>query len=127
MKAMFRMAHAEARRRAVDAVINAPDGYMVYIQEPTRTSDQNLLLHGLLQQLAGREWFGKKRTMLEWKVLMVSGHGVATGRPVDVVPGLEGELVNIRESTAAMSKSRLSSLVEYVQAWIANNESQETH
>lgn len=127
MKQIFCMVHAEARRRAMEAVLNAPDGYVVEVKEPTRTSEQNALLHALLQNLSGREWFGKARSMLEWKVLMVSGHAVVTGRPVEVVPGLEGELVNIRESTAAMTKSRLSSLVEYVQAWVAEHESEETH
>lgn len=127
MKQVFRMVHAEARRRAMEAVLNAPEGYIVEVKEATRTLEQNALLHALLQDMDGLQWFGKPRTMPEWKVLMVSGHSVATGRPVDVVPGLEGELVNIRESTAAMTKSRLSSLVEYVQAWIANHECKETH
>lgn len=127
MKQVFRMVHAEARRRAMEAVLNAPEGYIVEVKEATRTLEQNALLHALLQDMDGLQWFGKPRTMPEWKVLMVSGHSVATGRPVDVVPGLEGELVNIRESTAAMTKSRLSSLVEYVQAWVANNECKETH
>ena len=39
-----------------------------------------------------------------------------------IVPGLEGEFVNLRESTAAMSKSRGSSLIEYTMAFMANHE-----
>ena len=39
----------------------------------------------------------------------------------DVVPGLEGEFVNIRESSAKMSVSRMASLIEYVTAYgVAN-------
>ena len=37
------------------------------------------------------------------------------------VPGLEGEFINIRESTAAMSKARGASLIEYAQAFAAQH------
>jgi hypothetical protein len=77
------------------------------------------MLHALLQELDGKEWFGKPRSMIEWKVLMVSAHAVATGNGTELVQGLEGELVNIRESTAKMSVKRLNSLIEYIQAWKA--------
>lgn len=36
--------------------------------------------------------------------------------------GLEGEVINLRESTAHMSVRRLASLIEYVQAWAASND-----
>jgi hypothetical protein len=36
-----------------------------------------------------------------------------------MVPGLEGEFVNVRESTASMSATRLSSLIEYAEAFCA--------
>ena len=42
-------------------------------------------------------------------------------KKADVVPGLEGEFVNIRESSAQMSISRMASLIEYVTAYgVAN-------
>lgn len=118
MRRQFKLVHAEARRRAIEAIHEAPEGYVVEVKPATRTTDQNALLHALLQQLDGREWFGKARSIDEWKVLMVSAHAAATKRDSEVVPGLEGELVAIRESTARMTKSRLSSLVSYIQAWI---------
>jgi hypothetical protein len=68
-----------------------------------------------------KEWMGKKRTMLQWKVIMVSAHAIATGEPAEMVIGLEGEVVNLRESTAAMSKKRFSSLLDYVTCWGAMN------
>lgn len=127
MKQIFCLAHPIARQRAIEAVMNAPDGYYVTVQEPTRTSEQNRLLHAHLQELKGKPWAGKPRDMDEWKLLMVSGHAIVTGRPSDCVPGLEGEFVNLRESTAKMGKSRLSSLVEYIQAWVSEHECEETH
>ena len=39
-----------------------------------------------------------------------------------MVIGLEGEVINLRESTAQMSVKRLASLIEYVQAWAVEND-----
>lgn len=94
----------------------------VEIRPETRSSAQNRLLHALFGDISRQaEWMGKKRSAAEWKVLFVSGHSVATKAGAELVPGLEGEFCNIRESTARMSKSRLSSLVEYVIAWATLN------
>ena len=82
--------------------------------EPAKRSlDQNAKFHALCSDLAGMQWAGKPRDAEQWKVLLVSGHAVATKRTADVVLGLEGEFVNLRESTARMSKERSSSLIEY--------------
>lgn len=118
---LFQLVHDEARRRAVEAVQNAPDGWRVEVSEPKRNLDQNAKFHALVSELAGREWMGKPRTADEWKVLLVSGHATATKIGAEMVPGLEGEFVNIRESTARMSKARASSLIEYTQAWMAEH------
>jgi hypothetical protein len=68
---------------------------------------------------AGLPWAGKPRNAAQWKVLLVSGHAAATKEGSDMVPGIEGEFVNLRESTAAMSKARGSSLIEYTLAFCA--------
>lgn len=62
-------------------------------------------------------WCGKKLKPEQWKVLLISGHAVATKQEAEVVPGLEGEYVNIRESSADMSVGRMASLIEYTMAW----------
>lgn len=118
-KKSFRLVHRTARQNALEAVRMAPDGYVVVIREPTRNLDQNAKFHALCQDLArsGMKWAGKPRTAEQWKVLLVSGHTVATGGAAEIVPGLENEFVNIRESTAHMSVARLSSLIEYALAW----------
>jgi len=120
-KRIFRLVHPEARRRAMACVAEAPDGYVVTVQEPTRSTDQNAKFHALCGDIArsGAEWAGKPRTLQQWKVLLVSGHAVATKEGAEMVPGLEGEFVNLRESTAAMSKRRGASLIEYTLAFCA--------
>ena len=83
----------------------------------------NAKFHAICSDLAKStiEWAGKKRTSSEWKVLLVSGHAVATKEGSEMIPGLEGEFVNVRESTALMSKKRGSSLIEYATAFYEMN------
>lgn len=119
MTQTYILAHDLARRRAVAAVVEAPAGYVIKVQPPTRSLDQNAKFHAICSDLAGTPWAGKPRTAAEWKVLLVSGHAVATKQGAEIVPGLEGEFVNVRESTASMSKARGSSLIEYAQAFAA--------
>jgi hypothetical protein len=89
--------------------------------QDNRTLEQNAKFHALCSDIArsGAEWAGKRRSAAEWKVLLVSGHSVATKEGAEIVPGLEGEFVNIRESTARMSVKRGASLIEYTLAWCA--------
>lgn len=124
MKQTFILAHAEARRRAVMAVQAAPDGDAVIVKPSTRTLEQNAIFHALCGDIAksGITFAGKQRTALQWKILLISGHAMATGLGSEVLPGLEGEFVNIRESSADMSVKRGSSLIEYTQAFIAQQQ-----
>lgn len=111
-----------ARSRAVQAVLNAPVGIEVVLKEKTRTSEQNAKFHAICSDLAksGLEWAGKARNPEQWKVLLVSGHSIATKHGAEMVPGIENEFVNIREATSRMSVSRLSSLIEYAVAFAAD-------
>jgi len=63
------------------------------------------------------KWAGKSWTADQWKVLLISGHAVATKQGAEVVPGIEGEFVNMRESTARMTKARATSLIDYAMAF----------
>jgi hypothetical protein len=120
-KRVFILAHDLARQRAIDAVGMAPEGFSVTIAEPRRNLDQNAKFHAICTDIArsGLEWAGKRRTADQWKVLLVSGHAVATKEGAEMVPGLEGEFVNVRESTALMSVRRAASLIEYALAFCA--------
>jgi hypothetical protein len=114
-KRIFRLVHAQARAGAVAAIKAAPQGHVVTISEPSRSGDQNAKFHALCSDIArsGMVWAGKKRTAAQWKVLLVSGHAVATKEDGEIVLGLEREFVSIRESTALMSVRRSASLITY--------------
>lgn len=123
MNKTFILAHQIARERAEDAVKSAPDGWQVIVKPATRTTEQNAKFHALCSDIAksGMLWAGKRRTAAQWKVLLVSGHAIATSEGAEIVPGIESEFVNLRESTALMSKKRGASLIEYTLAFCAAN------
>lgn len=120
---VFQLAHDTARRNAANAVMSAPENFMVEIKPRTRSLDQNAMLHALFTEAAkSHTWHGRRLTSTQWKVLFISGHAIATGLGADMIPGLEGEFVNIRESSASMSIARMTSLIEYINAWMAEQE-----
>lgn len=120
-KQRFRLVHDQARQLATAAIWRAPEGWQVEIKPATRSLDQNAMFHSLCDRIAkaGIEWAGEKRTAEEWKALLVSAHAAATQSGFDLVRGIEGEMVQLRESTAQMTKARSSSLIEYTLAWAA--------
>ena len=98
---------------------------MVRIGPPRRSLDQSALFHALCGQIAKAkpEWAGLPMDADDWKALLVVSHAKATtDSGIRLVPSLEGGgLVQLRESTATMTKDRASSLIEYAQAWAAQN------
>lgn len=102
-------------------VATAPEGYVVSVRPPKRTLSQNDALHGLWDQLAKAlpEYKGIPMDAESWKALTIVSFTVADaeadGVPIRLVPDLEGHgLVQLRESSAKMSKERASRLMEYV-------------
>lgn len=114
----FVLVNQQVRQNAIEAVKTAPEGFAVTVKPKTRSLDQNAKFHALCTDFAksGIEWGGKRRNADEWKVLLVSGHATATNSGYEIVQGFEGEMLNIRESTATMTKARSASLIDYSEA-----------
>lgn len=105
------------------AILETAERVQIEIKPLTRNLEQNAKLHAMLEDIALQKTFnGKKLSSQQWKVLFVSAHAIATqGEQPEMVQGLEGEMVNLRESTAKMSVKRCASLIEYIQAWSVEN------
>jgi hypothetical protein len=108
---------------AIAALRSAAEGSAVTVGPATRSLDQNAKFHAICTDIANSQmtWAGKRRDAEAWKVLLVSGHTVATAGEVEIIPGLENEFVNIRESTARMSVGRAASLITYALAFCDTN------
>lgn len=120
---LFVMAHDEARRRAMRAVADAPEGWRVTVEPPRRSSEQNAMLHALIGEIANRcEWAGRKWDAETWKRMLVSAWTRANGEPVLIVPALDGYGVDmVPRRTSKLTKRECAELLDYVQAWAAEN------
>ncbi|ACL32210.1 putative recombination protein NinB [Glaesserella parasuis SH0165] len=95
---------------------------VVDVKPATRNLKQNAKFHAMCVDIARQVQFNGEWLPLEaWKVLLISAHAEATKEGSCLVTGLEGELVNIRESTAQMSVKRMASLIEYATSWGVSN------
>lgn len=104
-------AHREYARRLI---AQAPAGYVVTVQEPTRTLDQNALLWPLLGDVSRQvDWYGRKLSPEDWKHVFT-----ASLSKLDVVPNLDGTgFVALGQSTSRMGKRKFSDLVELIYAF----------
>jgi len=112
-KAIFILAHPEARRRAVANVEQAPAGYKVTIQPPQRSLEQNSKLWAILTEIAQQvEWHGQRLEPAEWKDM-----ATAALKQQKVVPGISGGFVVLGSSTSRMTKAELGELIEFLYAF----------
>ena len=123
-KKVFILAHAEARKRAMQAVQEAPDGYAIAISEPTRNLDQNAAQWPILQAFAdqlqwpinGRmEWLQPE----EWKDVLTCAF---RRESVRVAMGLDGGMVMLGSRTSKFSKAQFSEWLEFLHATAADRE-----
>ncbi|MDC2824583.1 recombination protein NinB [Rodentibacter pneumotropicus] len=125
-KQQFFLRSAQVRSNCLEFIRDLPTDekkpLVVKVQPMTRTQAQNAKLHAMLGDISKQcEFQGKKRDIDTWKMIMVSAHRIATGGKAEMAIGLEGEVINLRESTAQMGVKRLASLIEYVTAWGVQN------
>lgn len=121
MRKMYKIISHDVRLEVCRQIMATDFGKVCIIQDPTRTLEANAKLHAMLEDISKQcKYMDKPRTLDFWKALFVSGWMVATGQETENAPGLEGEYFILRESTATMSGKRLSSLIEYINAWAAH-------
>jgi hypothetical protein len=122
-KRIWKLTGEVAKKAACREILAAQEGMVVTLAEPTRNLDQSAKFYAICGDIAKQKPFaGQMRKPEQWKVLLVSGHAIATKQGSEMVPGLEGEWCNLRESTAQMSIKRMASLIEYALAYCAQNE-----
>lgn len=118
-KRVFKLVHASARQRAVECVAQAPEGYVVTVQEATRSLDQNAALHAAISDIARQlEWHGERMDLEDWKRLLTAAWCRAERQSVKLVPALDGQGFDVLyRRTSRMTKKEVSSLLDYLHAW----------
>jgi hypothetical protein len=107
------------------ATLPDPKDWVVIIVPPGRSLNQNDTFHGFCDEIAKARpiWNDMPMSADDWKQLLVLSHAMATdGSGVRLTKDLEGHgLVQLRESTARMSKARATSLIEYTIIWATSH------
>jgi len=121
LKRVFVLAHETARRRAMDAIWDAPDGWRVTIQEPARTLDQNAAqwpyLEGFAKQKqlcinGAMEW----ATNDDWKDVLT-----ACWKGEMRMAAFDGRVIMMPQRTSKMGKKVFSEWMEYLVAMAAQS------
>jgi hypothetical protein len=129
-KQLYRLVHPTARQMASRACIQAPDGFIVEIKAPTKSSDQQAKYHAMFADVAKQVPFmGSMRDLETWKRLLVDAFArvkAAEGDPVQgvgaIVPNLDGTgFVQLGVQTRKFSKRHAAEFIEFLYAWGAEN------
>lgn len=121
-KRIYRLVHDEARQRAANDCMTAADGWVVTIQEPTRSLDQNAAQWPILQAFADQLqwpingklcWISKE----DWKDILTAAFKAETVR---LAMGLDGGMVMLGQRTSKMGKKEFSDWLEFLHATAAD-------
>lgn len=113
---LFVLAHPLARQRAAQAILDAPQGYVVKITPPTRSLESNAAMWAALNEISAQVvWHGRKLDSESWKNIFTSSL-----KRQDVVPNLDGTgFVVMGLSTSKMTKQEMSDLLELIASFAA--------
>ncbi len=125
MKAYFVITDTN-RARIIEALRSAPVGDAVKIGEPTRSLEQNALIHAVLTDvgnLIGWTWAGQTVDVEDLKSIFMAAYRKATGAQVRFTVGLDGQPVILNWRTRELTKRQCSEFIEIINAWMAERES----
>ena len=125
-KRIYRLVHDEARRRASQDCLHAEHGFIVTIEEPRKTREQEARYHAMFSDIAKQcEFMGQKWTAEDWKRLLVdsfarvmASHGTPLSQGGRIVPALDGNgFVQLGIQTRKFRKKEASEFIEYLFAF----------
>lgn len=116
-KKIFRFVHNEARRRAADYCMIAPEGSIAEFKDATRTLEQNAKMWPMLEDISKQvEWYKNWLTEDEWKDFFS-----AIILKQKVVPNMEGTgFIAVGGRTSKMGKRMFSEMIELMYAFGAD-------
>ena len=105
----------------IKAMTVAGHRLVLEVRPEKRSDAQNRLLHACLSEISKQvEWAGAKRDVDTWKRLLTAAWLRARGEPIEMLPALDGNGVDIVfRKTSQLSKAECAELSEFVMAWAA--------
>ena len=105
------------RALAVQLVMKAPDGFVVTIREQTRTGEQSDKMWAMLGDIARAKPMGRRHTSEDWKALAMN----ACGWECQFMEGLDGRPFPQGFRSSRLTKSQMSTLIEWLYAFGAEH------
>jgi hypothetical protein len=102
-----------SRQRALRLIEKAPPGYIVSVEEPKRTLDQNNLMWSLLTDISVAMPLGRRHTPDDWKAIAMN----ACSWECAFLEGLDGRPFPIGFRSSKLTKSQMSALIDWLQAF----------
>jgi len=93
--------------------------------KPTRSLEQNAMLHAICGEIAQqKQWAGRRIDAEGWKRLLVDAWARESDRRQgDVVPSLDGaSIVNLSMQTRRMTVADMADLITFAQWWATDND-----
>jgi hypothetical protein len=106
-----------ARRRHCELTMKAPKGWVAELREPKRSLDQNDKMWAMLTDISRAEPMGRKHTPDDWKAILMN----ACGWECQFIEGLDGRPFPQGFKSSQLSKSQMSSLIEFMFAFGAEH------
>jgi hypothetical protein len=102
----------ESRTRACQLIVQAPDGYICKVEQPTRSKDQNDKLWAMLTDVSIAKPNGRRMTPEQWKCVFMQ----ACGWEVQFLEGLDGQPFPAGFRSSRMTVKQMTDLIEFIQA-----------
>jgi hypothetical protein len=101
------------RSRARHLIDKAPAGYVMTLDEPKRTLDQNNKLWAMLTDISVAMPLGRRHTPDEWKAIFMN----ACGWECQFVEGLDGRPFPKGFRSSHLTKTQMGDLINFIQAF----------
>jgi hypothetical protein len=101
------------RSRARHLIDKAPAGYVMTLDEPKRTLDQNNKLWAMLTDVSVAMPLGRRHTPDDWKAIFMN----ACGWECQFVEGLDGRPFPKGFRSSHLTKSQMGDLINFIQAF----------
>lgn len=119
----FILVHNQARQRASQAIMNAPDGYHVMITEPKKKRGQEQKYHAMINEISDQSRFlDRKWSSEDMKRILVdqfSEEMRINGDPLKceghIIPSIDGQrIVQLGMQTRYFSVKEAQAFIEYL-------------